>query len=65
MALDTTISVRLDSEDLPLLQKVMEYRFKQTAPEGMKRMEIGEYIRFLMNCDIREVLEEIKARREV
>ena len=63
MPLDTTLSVRLDSEDLPLLNRVLEYRFKQVAGDGMKKPELGEYLRYLINQDIQAVMHEIATRR--
>lgn len=61
MALDEFISLRMPSEDLPLIEKVVHYR----AVQGLlKRPTLSEYIRYLMNRDISEAVAEIEKRRK-
>lgn len=61
MALDEFISLRMPSEDLPLIEKVVRYRFAQGL---LKRPTLSEFIRYLMNHDISEALAEIERRRK-
>lgn len=61
MPMDEFISLRMPSEDLPLIDKVVHYRFAQGV---LKRSSLSEYIRYLLNRDISEVVNEIEARRK-
>lgn len=61
MALDEQVSLRIPSEDLPMIEKVILYRSGQGL---LKRPTLSEYIRYLLNRDMTEVVAEIQARRK-
>jgi hypothetical protein len=60
MAMDEQVSLRISSADLPLIEKVLEYRFKQGL---LKKPTFSEYVRYLLNRDMTEVYREIQQRR--
>ena len=60
MALDDQVSLRITGEDIPLIEKVTRYRFGQGL---LKKPTLSEYIRYLLNRDITEVVTEIEAKR--
>lgn len=61
MPLDEQVNVRIKSEDIPLIEKVVMYRFGQGL---LKKITLPEYFRFLLNRDISEVVTEIERRRK-
>ena len=61
MALDDLIALRFPSEDLPLMEKVVIYRANQGL---LKKPNLSEYIRYLINRDMTEVVAEIEQRRK-
>ncbi len=60
MPLDEQLSIRIPGENLPLLEKVIEYRFNQGL---LRKPTMSEYIRYLLDRDISEVVNEIRRRR--
>jgi hypothetical protein len=60
MALDTQTNIRISSEDAPLIEKVLLYRYKQGL---LRKPTFSEYVRYLLNRDMSEVYQEIQRRR--
>lgn len=59
--LDEQVNIRISSEDIPLIEKVVTYRFRQGL---IKKTTLPEYFRFLLNKDMTEVVAEIERRQK-
>lgn len=57
---DEVLGFRIPSEELPLLQMVIEYRNQQGL---IQKKTLSEYIRYCMNRDITEVITLIIEER--
>lgn len=61
MTLDEQLNIRISSEDIPMIEKCALYRFRQGL---IRKSTPQEYIRYILNRDMSDVVAEIERRRK-